>query len=387
MKGKVLYMKKGNLPSMLVGVVIGATVYGGGTAIASGILANPSTSAVYVDGQQISAAAYNINNHNYFKLRDIAAAVDFGVTYDGATDSIYINTSVGYTPDTPAVTSTPAPVTSSPIADGSGAVYDTPITSKELTGISRSREDFSQQANTEIFDSVYTREAYNAVRQTIVDRDKILTGNNSNGFNLNYAYAYTTATEETKKAMSRPLARMSLTYSYIETFEPYVQMYELGVAKYPGYFVVKVVDNSKADVDSAILGFLDSLKIMSTDKEKIMAINNYICDRMEFDATASASLSEVFTSDKKVKGQCASFSMAFRYLCGKADIPCIGVASSDHAWNLVYADGKWGHVDVSLNAQSSTRATMLLTETARKTDENPKATQFAQELLVPGSTK
>jgi hypothetical protein len=40
--------------------------------------------------------AYNINGSNYFKLRDVAAALDFGVTFDAATNTIRIDTSAGY---------------------------------------------------------------------------------------------------------------------------------------------------------------------------------------------------------------------------------------------------------------------------------------------------
>ena len=42
-----------------------------------------------------------------------------------------------------------------------------------------------EQANPAIFDDVYTREAYNAFRQTIVDRDEIVKGTNEDGYNPN----------------------------------------------------------------------------------------------------------------------------------------------------------------------------------------------------------
>ncbi len=35
--------------------------------------------------------AYNIGGNNYVKLRDISRAVDFGVTYDATTNSVYID--------------------------------------------------------------------------------------------------------------------------------------------------------------------------------------------------------------------------------------------------------------------------------------------------------
>jgi hypothetical protein len=39
---------------------------------------------------------YNIDGSNYFKLRQIAALVDFGVIWDAGAQSISIDTSAGY---------------------------------------------------------------------------------------------------------------------------------------------------------------------------------------------------------------------------------------------------------------------------------------------------
>ena len=51
--------------------------------------ANPTSSAIYVDGQKIDFEAYNINGNNYFKLRDVAWALSgtdtqFNVTWNDA---------------------------------------------------------------------------------------------------------------------------------------------------------------------------------------------------------------------------------------------------------------------------------------------------------------
>jgi len=59
-------------------------------------VATPTTSKIYKDGEEISLTAYNINGNNYFKLRDIAKAFDIGVTWDGATNTVGIDTSTGY---------------------------------------------------------------------------------------------------------------------------------------------------------------------------------------------------------------------------------------------------------------------------------------------------
>jgi hypothetical protein len=55
-----------------------------------------STAKVYLDGEELSLTAYNINGYNYFKLRDLGQAIDFGVDYDAATNTVIIDTSIGY---------------------------------------------------------------------------------------------------------------------------------------------------------------------------------------------------------------------------------------------------------------------------------------------------
>ena len=58
--------------------------------------ATVSTAAVYINGKKAELAAYNIDGYNYFKLRDVAAAINFGVTYNNETRTIGIDTATGY---------------------------------------------------------------------------------------------------------------------------------------------------------------------------------------------------------------------------------------------------------------------------------------------------
>ena len=61
--------------------------------------ADDSTAAVYRDGTQVHYTGYEINFNNYYKLRDIAADFDFGVTWDNDTQSVMISTTEGYVPE------------------------------------------------------------------------------------------------------------------------------------------------------------------------------------------------------------------------------------------------------------------------------------------------
>lgn len=59
--------------------------------------ARPTSSKIYLNGQEIVCTAYTIGGNNYFKLRDVAKALNFGVTWDGTAKTIAVDTSTGYT--------------------------------------------------------------------------------------------------------------------------------------------------------------------------------------------------------------------------------------------------------------------------------------------------
>lgn len=58
--------------------------------------ASLNTSKIYIDGIEVKLTAYTINGSNYFKLRDIGHVFNIGITWDGQTNSIVINTAEGY---------------------------------------------------------------------------------------------------------------------------------------------------------------------------------------------------------------------------------------------------------------------------------------------------
>lgn len=82
-----------------------------GTALAA-LTANPSSQTFYLDGQRVNLQAYEINGSNYVKLRDIGQAVDFGVTYDAAANSVHIS------PDSPYAEEVNTPRAESDVGDG-----------------------------------------------------------------------------------------------------------------------------------------------------------------------------------------------------------------------------------------------------------------------------
>ena len=79
--------------SVLAGMLIGATMLGGGAyAAASGILAERSPHPVTVNGQPVEIEAYLIEGHNYYQLQDLGELLGFDVVWDGAAGTVRITT-------------------------------------------------------------------------------------------------------------------------------------------------------------------------------------------------------------------------------------------------------------------------------------------------------
>ena len=106
------------------GILAGIAVSGPAAQAAAGLMAKPSNQKFYLNNQRISLTAYEIGGSNYVKLRDIGETVNFGVTYDAATNTVTISPDKPYkteiiTPASTAPTSQASPSALNKNADGS----------------------------------------------------------------------------------------------------------------------------------------------------------------------------------------------------------------------------------------------------------------------------
>ncbi|MCI9671794.1 MAG: hypothetical protein HFF49_09655 [Lawsonibacter sp.] len=72
-----------------------------GTPAGGNKTATASSDAIYINGVLCQAEVYKIDGMNYFKLRDLGQALDFGVGWDGATGTVTLDTTRGYETQTP----------------------------------------------------------------------------------------------------------------------------------------------------------------------------------------------------------------------------------------------------------------------------------------------
>ena len=83
------------MKKFISGMMCGAILFSA-ISMANEIVAVISSQKIMLDGNKADVTAYNINGNNYFKLVDLAKAVDFNVQYDSATNTVYIDTEKAY---------------------------------------------------------------------------------------------------------------------------------------------------------------------------------------------------------------------------------------------------------------------------------------------------
>ena len=235
-----------------------------------------------------------------------------------------------------------------------------------------SREDFSQEASPEVFAGAYSRELYNAIRQTMVD-----------GTSENPAYTMV-AKGDDYSAVKNLIGRMEGVLRY----EHHVPQNFTDYWRYLDYFAVsaEMPENYQAPLDF-VQPVIEGTAEM-TDRERVEAFNDYIRTLLAYQKGKTAGVTQTFAPHAgELKAACGSYARALKFLCAAADIPCFTVSSKTHTWNLVYVDGQWLHVDVSANDLSGRNGVLLVESYQTGKDQAPEATAFLKELFVPGSTK
>lgn len=213
------------ISSFIAGLLVGAMLFGGGAVYAaSGVLAERSAQAVYVDGRRVELEAYFIDGANYVKLRDIGQAVDFNVFWDGA---VQIESSAPYTGEAP-----------------------TSETHQDFV-------DYSAAVDPAVFTSVYTREAYNAAYEVLAG---VRAGDLSRTGTVHFDDVKDCQQYQIQLAELANGTTLSLRSLSSDAYEVYAHE----------------VDRRAAEI--ATEDFIYEVKKLSTDTEKIVRVNEWLCE-------------------------------------------------------------------------------------------------------------
>lgn len=363
---------------LLTGVVLGASLASpAANAAAEFFQAQRTPHPICVDGRQVQMETYAIGGYNYVKLRDIGQAVGFEVYWDGSAAQI---------------------------------VSDKPFTGQPSTQATPSAvPNHSAGAAPTVFTGHLTTGVYNTIREAALTKQGTSFGSAVKGFlhlKWNDEEGIKRAEVETQQ-INNVLAAMGPYPSYELILSDSADQYLCHV-RYAELYV------PAAEHTKEFIASLDGL----SEREKIKRIDWYVCDRIAYDKTCYAWPDEVLTQDGVAHGACMSYAYSFQFLCHQAGIPCVFKRGGNHQWNTVYAEGQWWDVDVTaddcemvncsvLNAygehleescipfdgtdtfreQFYVTADRVLRDETYAPDENPEILKFAQEILVPDSTR
>ena len=92
-----------------------------------------------------------------------------------------------------------------------------------------------------------------------------------------------------------------------------------------------------------------------TDREKIVAIHNYIVETTDYDTEyLEANLNDIDSPSHKAigplyyhKALCGGYADAMSLFLNKLKIPNYRISSENHIWNYVYVDNNWYHLDLT----------------------------------------
>lgn len=357
---------------LLTGAILGASLIGpAANAAAEFLQAQRTPHPIYVDGKQVQMETYAINGSNYVKLRDIGKAVGFEVYWDSTAAQIV--SSKPYTGQPPAQAEVSA--------------------------------NHSTQANPAAFTGYLTNPVYNTIREAVLTKQTTSFGSAVRGFTgLKYGddeVLFQKADDELDQ----------------------IRTVLAALGSYPGYELVTSDDGNEylcqvkypenlAPAAEHAKDFIASLNGLS-DREKIKRIDWYVCDRIAYDKTCYVWPDKVLSQNGELRGACMSYAYSFQFLCRQAGIPCILKHGGNHQWNMVYIEGRWWDVDVTADdcdevsfyeagaetgqhffdgtddfrEQFYVTADWVLRPEGSFPDEAPEITRFAQEVLVPGSSR
>ncbi len=140
------------------------------------------------------------------------------------------------------------------------------------------------------------------------------------------------------------------TYSYIGNDE-YISAFKFTYTKSREKAL-----NEKKKLEKKADSIINGITFDMNEFEKVKYIHDKITKNCVYGELKSGSHDSAYGCLVKGKANCEGYSKAFLLLCNKAGIDCMIVTgtavgddgeSASHMWNMVMADGKWYHIDLT----------------------------------------
>ena len=236
--------------------------------------------------------------------------------------------------------------------------------------------DYAQEANPAIFTPSLTREFYNSARNAYLHSAEMAAGYDHDTVTLNRSITIPLpagmAVNEDMRGVCNRIGGVTYRFNITE-INPFVYAYP----------------RMDADLEKPhVRAIIEAAQLKETDREKAEYLAKTICDRLEY--AYDGKITEWSKAmENGGKAVCSGYSTAFNRMGRAAGLLTfmVGNQAQNHAWNIVYCDGEWLTVDLTHYDTSGKEANWFQPNHPKFTPDCEDTLRFAQEVMVPNSTK
>ena len=343
-------------------------------------IAVKSTMDIYIDDVKVDVDVYMIDNNNYFKIRDLAKAVNFGCIYNTQTGGIALCARYPYQDGDKLFTKENYPVERVINYEdihwydaSSGTLMDTPNIDEALSP----KNPAARMNYVELYASPEVQKKLggansaisirvNRMAQTLADEKKIAD-------NCTEEVTFTASNGVKRTYMFNPYYRYSAGTGTTACFPAYddTSLAYRTIGAGGGFCIPTSITNVMVDPfgsgnpHESLIGIredtahiLAKLDDFSSDREKIRYLGQQVCARMTYAqkgmtlpggmaALNDGSFWTGWPTDNVAAGLCESYTRAFERICVAAGYDYIRLLNATHTWDVVYLrdENKWVVVD------------------------------------------
>ena len=236
--------------------------------------------------------------------------------------------------------------------------------------------DYAQEANPAIFTPSLTREFYNSARNAYLHSAEMAAGYDHDTVTLNRSITIPLparmAVNEDMRGVCNRIGGVTYRFNITE-INPFVYAYP----------------RMDADLEKPhVRAIIEAAQLKETDREKAEYLAKTICDRLEY--AYDGKITEWSKAmENGGKAVCSGYATAFNRMGRAAGLLTfmVGNQAQNHAWNVVYCDGEWLTVDLTHYDTSGKEANWFQPNHPKFTPDCEDTLRFAQEVMIPSSTK
>ena len=138
--------------------------------------------------------------------------------------------------------------------------------------------------------------------------------------------------------------------------------------------------NSNSEYNTALRAMDETVKVGMKSREVAIAIHDWIIQHMKYGDRLGLEVIQ-----DSMQGVCANYSYVYEFLCSLAGLKCryFRSATMGHAWDIVWIDGQWLHVDCTWDDNGTVAGREYLLLTSEQMARDHRWTNYPDSMLAP----